>query len=399
MLTLGGCNSFNDAFDTDEISKLNLSVKPEMNIQGVTSSEGLVVTFDNFTENVHIEKKLSGNQTDINGVIPGIYSINISGKVISTNGDEYYVNGSKINYPLIKENETITIGIDGLKISPLIFSEIYYAGSALRYFRDQFYEIYNNSSQRMYLDGMYFANLYPGTPTTVLPVWPTEDNGEYAYAERVWKFPGNGTDYPLEPGESVIISQFAANHQLEIYNPNSPINGTSSDFEFNMNNKNFPDQPAFDMKHVYYNGSAAMGSVPQYLVSVFGGAYVIFDVPENESWDPVNNTNLKTRDLGSTKTNLYAKIPIRYILDAVEAGDNENMLAAKRVPGVLDAGMTYVGATYNSLGVARKKIAENVDGTPILMDTNNSTNDFERGVVPKFRRYGSKMPAWNHTLN
>ena len=255
------------------------------------------------------------------------------------------------------------------------------------------------SNFEIYLDGIYFANLHPGRPTTTLPQWPSEDNGEYAYAERVWKFPGNGTDYPLESGESVVISQFAANHQLELYNPDSPINGSSSEFEFNMNNKNFPDQPAFDMEHVFYNGSQAMGSVPQYLVSVFGGAYVIFRVPENETWDPVNNPNLNTKDLATTRTTRYAKIPIKYVLDAVEAGDNENMLAAKRVPGVLDAGMTYVGATYNSLGVTRKKIAENADGTPILMDTNNSTNDFERGVVPKFRRYGSKMPAWNHTLN
>ncbi|HUN02100.1 MAG TPA: DUF4876 domain-containing protein, partial [Niabella sp.] len=63
------------------------------------------------------------------------------------------------------------------------------------------------------------------------------------------------------------------------------------------------------------------------------------------------------------------------------------------------AGMTYVGATYNGLGVARKKIAENEDGTPVLQDTNNSTDDFDRGVVPMFRRYNSKMPSWNHTLN
>ena len=285
-----------------------------------------------------------------------------------------------------------------MKISPLVFKEIYYAGSAPNYFRDQFYEIYNNSDSILYLDGIYFAALYPTAATENLPVWPESDENKYVYTDRLWKFPGSGSEYPLKPGESCVVSQFAANHQLDIYNPNSPVDCSSSEFEFNMNNKNFPDQPAYDMVHVFYNGSSAMGTVPQYLTSVFGGAYVIFQIPENVPYDPVNDKNLQTRDLSSSSTKVYAKIPIRYVLDGVEAGHNETKVKAKRMPVVLDAGMTYVGASYNSLGVARKKIGENEDGTPILQDTNNSTDDFDRGVKPMLRRYGAKMPSWNHTL-
>lgn len=259
----------------------------------------------------------------------------------------------------------------------------------------------------LYLDGIYFANLTPGTATTKLPIWPEADGNNYAYGERVWKFPGNGTEYPLAPGESCIISQFAANHQLDIYNPQSPIDGSSSEFEFNMNNPNFPDQAAYDMQHVFYRGKAEMGSIPQYLTSVFGGAYVIFRVPEGEAWDPVNDENMKTTDLSKPNSNVYyAKIPIKYVLDAVEAVDNESKMNAKRVPGVLDAGITWVGATYCGLGIARKlstdeegnPIIREETGTYIYQDTNNSTDDFERGVVPVMRRNGAKMPSWNHTL-
>ncbi|WP_321518816.1 DUF4876 domain-containing protein [uncultured Bacteroides sp.] len=392
------CDSFNDAFDTKEIAPLSVNVNAIMSIEGVNSSEGLKVKFDNYSENIHLEKVLGKSTTLVEGLLPGIYSINITGKVTTSSGDEYYVNGSKINYAITKEGEVLDVSINGLKISPLIFSEIFYAGTATFYFRNQFYEIYNNSSKTIYLDGIYFANLTPSTATTKLPKWPDADGANYAYAERVWKFPGSGTDYPVKPGESVVISQFAANHKLAQYNPNSPVDCSSSEFEFNMNNKNFPDQPAVDMTHVFYNGKSVLGSVPQYLTSVMGGAYIIFKVPEGEAWDPVNNTSLSTRDLSGTSTTLYAKVPIKYVLDGVECGQNETMIAAKRVPSVLDAGMTYVGATYNSLGVARYKIGENEDGTPILMDTNNSTDDFERGVIPTFRRYGSKMPSWNHTL-
>lgn len=38
-------------------------------------------------------------------------------------------------------------------------------------------------------------------------------------------------------------------------------------------------------------------------------------------------------------------------------------------------------------------------GTYIYQDTNNSTDDFERGVVPVMRRNEAKMPSWNHTLH
>ncbi|MBV7533077.1 DUF4876 domain-containing protein [Chitinophaga sp. sic0106] len=392
-----GCKKVLDAADTEIIGTYTVKVKATSTTPGITDTEGLKVTFENFAEGTKVEDTLGADVTAVGGLIPGLYSINVSGRVLDANGDVYYLNGAKINYPITQNGAVIEIDVSGLKVSPLIFSEIYYSGTATNYFRNQFYEVYNNSIDTIYLDGLYFANLTPATATLTLPVWPATDGNNYAYAERIWKVPGTGRQYPLAPGESFVMSQLAVNHKLPQYNPASPIDCSTSEFEFNMNNPTFPDNPAIDMSHVFYNGSASKGTLPQYLTSVFGGAYVIFRVPQGEAYDPVNNAELKTRNLGSTSTSLFAKIPIRYILDAVECGQNQNMIAAKRVPAVLDAGMTYVGATYNSLGVARKVGAENVDGTPIYTDTNNSTEDFERGLVPVFRRHGSKMPSWNPT--
>lgn len=397
FLIAAGCKKINSAGDADRVGQYAIEVTAPSLVTGISHTEGLKIVLENFAEGFRLEKTLTANATEIKGLIPGIYSINISGRMTAENGDSYYLNGSKINYAIVRNGESLEIPVSGLKVSPLVFSEIFYAGTTPFYFRNQFYEIYNNSDEVIYLDGIHFANLTPTKATNTLPLWPAEDQGKYAYAERVWKIPGTGKDYPLAPGESFVISQFAANHQLPQYNPASPIDGSSSEFEFNMNNANFPDQPAEDMLHVFFNGSASKGTSPQYLTSVFGGAYVIFKVPEGETYDPVNNPRLQTKNLASTAATLYAKVPIGYVLDGVEAGDNENTIAAKRMPSVLDAGMTYVGATYNSLGVARKVGATNADGTPILTDTNNSTEDFERGLIPKFRRHGSKMPSWNPT--
>lgn len=400
---LAGCESFEDASNAEDVNEISVSIEVSSLVQGVESFDGFTVTFEDVKYGTVQSETISSENTDFT-VIPGIYKIDVSGEFTDSSHDTYMLNGNKVNYPLVTDGEVIEITVNGLRQANLLFKEIYYAGSKTplntNYFRDQFYELYNNSEDEIiYLDGIYFASLYPVTATTTLPVWPEEDGENYAYADRVWKFPGTGTDYPLLPGESCVISQFAANHQLPQYNADSPVNGFPSEFEFNMNNPNFPDQPAFDMVHVFYNGQAAMGSVPQYLTSVFGGAYVLFKPLLGETYDPVNNPTLSTTNLASTSTRLYAKIPITYIIDAVEAGHNESMLTAKRVPAALDKGMTWVGATYNSLGVARKKIGEHADKTPLLQDTNDSTNDFDRGVSPEFRRYDSKMPAWNHTLS
>jgi hypothetical protein len=155
------------------------------------------------------------------------------------------------------------------------------------------------------------------------------------------------------------------------------------------------------MDHVFYQGKADIGTVPQWLVSVFGGAYVIFKVPEGETWDPVN-TDWAVQ-LGTTSTTRYAKIPVEYVWDAVELGNNESMVNAKRVPGLLDAGMSWVGNIYCGLSVARHieegKTLDN--GSYIYVDTNNSTDDFERGLTPeqRMRRNGAKIPSWNTWYN
>lgn len=409
---LTGCDSFKEMSDVEKVMPISVNVDLEISVENLAELKGLTVKFDNYDEDLHYRQEVTGNSVEVGGILPGIYSVTVSGTAVDMEDSEYYINGNVVNEALFETGSKLTIKVQGLKVSPLVFKEIYYCGSRPAiggvYFRDQFYEIYNNSAETLYLDGICFANLTPGKSTTTLPIWPETDGDKYAYAERVWKFPGNGTEYPLGPGESCVISQFAANHQLDIYNPQSPIDGSSSEFEFNMDNPNFPDQPAYDMLHVFYDGMAEKGTIPQYLTAVFGGAYVLFRVPESDSWDPVNDVNLKTTDLSkpSSKT-FYAKIPITYILDAVEAIDNESKMNAKRIPSVLDAGITWVGTTYCGLGVARKlstdeegnPIVREETGTYIYQDTNNSTDDFERGVVPVLRRNDAKMPAWNHTLN
>jgi len=399
MTLLMGCSDYNGIVDSSDFEAISIFVKNKVTFDNVQKIEKLTIILDNYRENIHLEYDMDSLDIELKDVLPGLYNITVQGRVTTTDNETFMLSGTLVNYPLVKNKEVIDMEVKKSRLGDLIFSQIYYAGTPRYYFRDQFYEVYNNANHTMYLDGLFFANLTPGTATNKLPQWPEEDGDKYCYAERVWKFPGSGTDYPLMPGESCIISQFAANHQLPQYNPDSPIDCSSSEFEFNMDNPKFPDQPAINMVHVFYNGLEELGRIPQYLTSVFGGAYVLFEVPQGETYDPVNNVELQTNNLASSRSTLYAKIPIDYVLDAVECGHNETKISAKRVPGLLDSGMTWVGNTYNKLGVARILTSRRPDSTPIFQDTNNSTEDFERGITPMFRRQGAKMPSWNHTLN
>ncbi|MDE6299446.1 MAG: DUF4876 domain-containing protein, partial [Muribaculaceae bacterium] len=179
-----------------------------------------------------------------------------------------------------------------------------------------------------------------------------------------------------------------------IYNPTSPVDCSAAEFEFNTNNANYPDQPAFDMEMVFNNGTTSLPM--QYLTSVFGTGYVIFQIPEDETWDPVLDKSQQTPNLSRPNGTVYAKVPTHYIVDAVEGIRNESYVDAKNLPAVADAGFVTMGGTYLNVGVTRK-LASDANGEARYQDTNNSADDFEVGVTPMLHRH-SKMPAWNHTL-
>jgi predicted component of type VI protein secretion system len=129
---------------------------------------------------------------------------------------------------------------------------------------------------------------------------------------------------------------------------------------------------------------------PQWLTTVFGGAFVLF-VP-SEQIDP-NSTTEVVSPVGSTAQSY--RIPIESVVDAMENVGNPNQMELKRMPAVLDAGAATVNGTYVAKSVARKVKETRSDGRVILQDTNNSTEDFEVMDTPQIRRYDAQAPSWN----
>jgi hypothetical protein len=193
-------------------------------------------------------------------------------------------------------------------------------------------------------------------------------------------------DYMLNPGESIIIAQMADDHNKSNLNPNSPVNLITAEFETLVRTTSLiQDNPAINMTMAFWPRPT-----PQWLTTVFGGAFVLFFPPE--PIDPNSPTEVVSPVGSSTQS---FRIPIESVVDALENVGNPNQIQLKRMPAVLDAGAMTVGGTYLAKSVARKVKETLQDGRVILYDTNNSTNDFEVMDPPVIRRYGAKAPSWN----
>ncbi len=311
-------------------------------------------------------------------LIPGTYNLVANQTLTATQAEalvgiaeEIILAGSLPNVMVSgSEPMEVTIELVGGQVGDLVFKEIYYTGSRTpaggSYFLDQFYEIYNNSTETVYADGLILAHVFP-TVAHMQPVLGWSDDLEHVHLSSVWRVPGGGTDHPIAPGESFIISQNGTNHREDPNgNPDTPYAGSIADFETFVDREDTRDidnagVPNMEMLH--------HGSMFYFLASVFGPAVVIFRV------DDFNALERETRP-GSTSTFEYIKLPVGYIIDGVQTARDAENVNNWRLPPSVDAGFIYCSGFYVSESI-RRKIASTIDGRHILQDTNNTTQDFE----------------------
>ena len=147
MLLVSSCDSFRDVKGVEDVASMSVAVNIQLDVENLAEIKDLTLKFDNYDEDLHLSKECAVGKVEMDGVIPGIYTITVSGTVLNADGDEFYVNGNLVNKALFGNVNEVDVMAQGLKVSPLVFKEIYYAGSRSEtggvYFRDQFYEIYN----------------------------------------------------------------------------------------------------------------------------------------------------------------------------------------------------------------------------------------------------------------
>jgi len=347
---------------------------------------------------------------------PGIYSANVHFSLTPIQFEEMFgynadtednieFSGSAQNVVVNSTNLTLEIELTASKsVGGLVLKQIYYGGSHIKegaMFRDQFIEIYNNSSEMIYADGLIFGQLFGANSVESKPYsqpsgqldWTKAEgntkgakaNTDFVYVVNAVKVPGNGTMYPIQPGQSIIIAQTAINHKgnyvdlsgnvVEILKPELTVDLSNADFEVNMTgylgseykydiqNPNVPD-----MDIVWW----ANGNKDLMLDNLGRQAYILFRATDEEinSFGKVKNP--------SNQTNfIYLQLPNDYILDGVETTqDMGSKLVPKKLQNKQDAGYAYLTAgAYSSTSIIRKT-QKVINGRIIVKDTNNSTNDF-----------------------
>ena len=283
-----------------------------------------------------------------NNLLPDRYNILASGNRVSIT-DIIIINGQLQDTSLfIEGNDTLDLRIiaQTSRTSALVISEIYYSGAipnpVPQYFHDQFTEIYNNSSQTIYLDSMLIADVEYGFA-----------NDTVIHAVHAYMFPGDGNDYPIEPGEFKVIAQDAIDHSPY---PINSINLLNSDFEYyvadkgDVNNISVPDM--IQIHHKYG---------VDFLYSVFSNAILLMNVkePYKLGYDEFNRILLPKSD----------------VVDGVEYRDNVTEFNMKRIDESIDGGLTGGIPSYSSQSVERY-IDRYEEERMILMDNNNSSLDF-----------------------
>lgn len=363
---------------------------------GIQSPDSYDVTISNFATGSTIEAKTENGLATATGIVPGVYTVTVSGSQ-NQGGFIYTIAGSESNVSLIADGAEVVVKVDAVKEAALVFKEIYYTGVKDFYFRDQFYEIYNNSTEVVYADSLCIAEtIFASYDKSIIYEWPIENADQYVFVKVVWQIQGDGHSYPIKPGESFVISQWATNHKAESLSKGvSPVDLTGAEFEAIEKESTAPsglvltDNPAINMKKVIQAGYA----MPQWLTSVSGSQYIIFKPSKPlKNEDFITATNADYNGVGR-------EVLISDVIDAVQTVSDETGMNVLGLPKVLDAGAIWCSGQYVGESIARKIKETRPDGTKVYQDSNNTTNDFEVKKDPQVRRYDAKVPSWNTWIN
>ncbi len=342
--------SLGDGLAIENISNLQLIVK---------SDKGVNDTID-----------VAGAQTPL-VLKQGVYDFSVTGKV-KDEATAFVTGLAKAN---VYSETTVSVPVSKAYQSTLIFKTIYNAGGKQYYIKDSFFEIVNNSDEVQYLDNLILASALAGQSTE--NAWQANGITDlYPMANgAVLAFPGNGTDYPLLPGQSIIIANDAANHADADHanDPNCP-DLSNADWEVYLDyNSQEVDNPAKNLKVIFTNNKY----MPMWGFGVQSIALALVKLPEGVTPEDfaADANNFQTTP-GTTGSQEYMMIPSKYVLDAVDvwnANASEHygfFLPKDDKQGVLCSD-AYAGKCE------RRKVSNIVNGRKYYQDTNNSSEDFQ----------------------
>jgi len=336
------------------------------------------------------ETDIAGMVT-VDAIVPGIYDIITNWEM---SGKEYkallkdpagvddkarVIVGVSLMNQRIFQGENRVIDLSAAIVKGLMISKIYYAGTKdqmdRNYGTDAYIEIFNNSDEPVCIDGKYL-----GLAESVSPAaYPASENPDSIYMRQICRFPGNGSEYPIQPGGSIVIAaKSARNHQESALNT---VDLSHADFEVKViEGSGNPDVP---MLPIISNSTKI-----QTLNLLTGGpnAVVLFETDEDVlSWPEVYQR-------GKTSGELFRRIHKSVVIDGVEClkkpAQTDPDVNTKRLQAEIDAGyITITAVNGNNHESVDRKVSRFENGRYYLTDTNNTSADFVVCTDPTPQKY------------
>ncbi len=328
----------------------------------------------------------------------GIYECSYEAEATYVNaGDE---ESAVVEGRLIGNAESVQVTAAGFKLvlpvylsvdkDDFIFEEIFFTGtrraSGSSYIGDTYFKIYNNTDHVLYADGLAICE--SKFKSTQFYTYTPDIRQDEMTVHAIYVIPGNGTEHPVAPGESLVICDTGIDHRIS--NPNS-FDLSDADFEWYDESTNpshtdidSPTVPNLDKWYCYtltvfvpHNrgfSSFALARIPIGKEAYLSDYYYDY---EYTIYVPAGTFPMS----GSAY-----RLPNEWIVDgvncSVETDRQWNVL-----PPSIDAGWTHCGAMdfdenrfFKS--IRRKMLYLTDDGIRVLKDTNNSTADFNPDCVP-----------------
>ena len=380
LFTLAACTGLRDADPyTDGLHTLIVTTQwPEL---GVDHSGADVRVDDMNTGSRYVSK------TDADGVaeftLPnGLYRITLSG----VSGQNVF-NASADRVVLSGKDQEVALGVVVSKAGSIVIKEIYCGGCKKLpqegdYQADQYIILHNNDCQVQYLDGLCFGTLSPYNSSGSNP-WISEGAlPEFLpIIQAVWQFPGDGDDFPLQPGEDAVMClrgaiDHAAQYPLSV-NLNRPDYFVCYNSTYFTNTAYHPAPGNLISQDRYLDVVIKIGQANAYTLSISSPAVVIFRAEGTTVQEYVSVSDNIIQVPGSM-VDKVVKVPFEWVLDAVEVFDGRSSANQKRLVPSLDAGYVTQSDVFLGRSLMRSvdEQASAVAGYEILADTNNSLNDF-----------------------